>query len=373
MPRIWLFLLPNNLHTCSTLYHYYSTSLTLDFCDSLLQMVLSMANPSSHRKSTQLALVCLLAGCSTANHYDNLQPVEVITPSTTDPLTHSQTHSQAAISNEQLTEPALYSVKPSGKPKLAIAFGGGASRGVMHLGVIKALEEAGIEADIVTGTSVGSIAAALYSSHDYQKVEQIILEFAEHEIVDFSLPTKGVIRGKALANWINSHVDFDTIEALPKTTGIVATNLTQKKTVVFTSGDIGQAVQASSSVPGVFMPVYYQDDIIVDGGVTSLVPVYAARQLGADIVLGIDVFCGAPPPLKYSAVHTLANAFWLQSCLVTETETHSADVVLTPKPYHPSLKHFGDLYEREQAMQVGYQAMQAALPELLELLGERDE
>ncbi|MGL6313790.1 patatin-like phospholipase family protein [Vibrio sp. WXL103] len=326
-----------------------------------------MVNPLSHRKLTQLSLACLLTGCSTANHYDNLQPIEVISPTIADPIAQEQTLDQTPISGEQVTGAELN----TGKPKLAIAFGGGASRGVMHLGVIKTLEEAGIEADIVTGTSVGSIAAALYSSHDYQQVEKIILEFAEHEIVDLNLPTKGVIKGKALAKWINSHVDFDTIEALPKTTGIVATNLTQKKTVVFTSGDIGQAVQASSSVPGVFMPVYYQDDIIVDGGVTSLVPVYAARQLGADIVLGIDVFCGAPPPLKYSAVHTLANAFWLQSCLVTEAETQSADVLLTPEPYHPSLKHFGDLYEREQAMQVGYEAMQAALPELLELLGER--
>ncbi|WP_036827546.1 patatin-like phospholipase family protein, partial [Photobacterium sanctipauli] len=237
-----------------------------------------------HRLITLLMLVGLY-GCSTVNEYDDLTAVDIAMMPTAEA---AQVEQVSSLSTDN--------------PKLAIAFGGGASRGMMHLGVMKALEEAGIKADIVTGTSVGSIAAALYSSHEYHDVERKMFEFAEREIVDINLSRKGLIKGKALAKWVNKHTGYDDISDLPVTTGIVATNLTQQKAVMFTAGDIGEAVQTSSSVPGVFVPIYHNEDILVDGGVLSLVPVYAARQLGADIVIAVDVFCSLPPPLKYTAV-----------------------------------------------------------------------
>ncbi|MGF1701510.1 patatin-like phospholipase family protein [Photobacterium makurazakiensis] len=318
-----------------------------------------MLNSKDYRPVILSLLFLGVAGCSTVNQYDDLTVVNVSEP---------ELQSQHGLHTQQ----DLQTQKEQGqflgeKPKLAIAFGGGASRGMMHLGVMKALEEAGIKADIVTGTSVGAIAATLYSSHDYEEVERKMFEFSEHQIVDFNLSRKGLIKGKALAKWVNKQSGYDDISDLPIPTGIVATNLTQQQAVMFTAGDIGEAVQTSSSVPGVFVPIYHNSDILVDGGVLSLVPVYAARQLGADIVIGVDVFCSLPPPLKYTAVDTMANTFWVQSCIATKDEIESADIVLSPVSPDPSLINFGGTKEREAAMNVGYEAMKKALPELMEL------
>ncbi len=297
-------------------------------------------------KGLIVALLCVgTYGCSSVNQYDELTAQEIKLP----PVSATPIEEQASIAH---------------KPKLAIAFGGGAARGLVHLGVIKALEEAGIKADIVTGTSIGSIAAALYSSNEYADIERKIFEFNEHDIIDINFSGAGLLKGKALAEWVNKQTGYDDIQELPITTGIVATNLTQHKAVVFTAGDIGQAVQTSSSVPGAFVPIYHHGDILVDGGVLSLVPVYAARQLGADIVIGIDVFCSIPPPLDYSAIDAMANTFWLQSCIIAKDELHSADIVLVPTAPDPSVVNFGDEETRRKAQQVGYEAMQAQLPDL---------
>lgn len=295
----------------------------------------------SYRTTTRLffLLTLVLSGCATVDQYDDLVTVDV--------------------------KPQQTANRAHQSPKLAIAFGGGAARGVMHLGVIKALEEQGIEADIVTGTSVGSIAAVLYATHDYEQIAEILYEFSEHQIVDLNLSNKGLIKGQALARWVNQHTGNRNLSELPVTTGIVATNLSQQKAVMFVDGNLGEAVQTSSSVPGVFVPIYHHDDILVDGGVLSLVPVYGARQLGADIVIGVDVFCSAPPPLKYKAANTVANSFWIQSCIATKDEIETADIVVELNPIEPSLIEFGHLEEREQAMQIGYDAMMAAMPELL--------
>ncbi|MDV5167740.1 patatin-like phospholipase family protein [Photobacterium rosenbergii] len=299
------------------------------------------------RLTVPLLLVGLY-GCSTVNQYNELTAEDI-----------DMVPAASVQSAEKWAE-----AEQGDKPKLAIAFGGGASRGMMHLGVMKALYEAGIDADIVTGTSVGSIAAALYSSNEYPDIERKMFAFSEHEIVDINLSGAGLIKGKALAKWIDKHAGYEDIGDLPVTTGIVATNLTQQKAVMFTGGDIGWAVQTSSSVPGVFVPVYHHGDILVDGGVLSLVPVYAARQLGADIVIAVDVFCSLPPPLEYSAIDTMANTFWVQSCIAAQDEIDSADIVLAPVSPDPSLVNFGGSAERTAAMNVGYQAMMEALPAL---------
>ncbi|UJF17882.1 patatin-like phospholipase family protein [Vibrio sp. SS-MA-C1-2] len=287
-----------------------------------------------------------LASCSNINKYDQLSAENI------------------QIQKKPQQKPQL---KDDKKPQLAIAFGGGSSRGMMHLGVIKALDEAGIKADIVTGTSVGSIAAVLYATHDYPEIEKIMFGFSEHEITDFRLSTKGLIKGKALAKWINKSTGEQDISQLPIKTAIVSTNLSTQKAVMFTAGNIGQAVQTSSSVPGIFMPVYHNEDILVDGGVLSLVPVYAARQLGADFVIGVDVFCSQPPPLKYTAFDVSSNTFWLQSCISTKEEVESADILVVPTPSNPGLAEFGGYEERKAAMDAGYKAMKAVIEKNSEL------
>ena len=255
------------------------------------------------------------------------------------------------------------------RPRIAVAFGGGGARGLMHLGVIKALLEHGIDVDIVTGTSVGSIAAVLYSDkQSYDNLEQKILSLYEREITDFIISQDGFLNGNALNKWTTKQISHDTLSSLPIKTGIIATDITQQRIVMITDGPLGKAVQTSSTVPGVFVPVTHQDSVLIDGGVLSLVPIYAARQLGADIVIGVDIFCGTPPPLNQHSINVMANTFWLQSCITNQKEMSSADVLIQPKANRPTLISLGDKEERQKAIILGYQATLSEMKAIKELI-----
>ncbi len=292
-----------------------------------------------------------LTGCVAQNQYDDLQGQVVgDVPRYSDIAMHEQDNI-----------------------RIGLAFGGGAARGIMHLGVIKALQENGIHADVVTGTSVGSIAAVLYANNDnYDALEKTILTFSDRTIKDFIISKQGLIQGKALADWINDQIGYQDLAQMPIDVGIATTNVTTQQVHLFTGGNPGEAVQISSSVPGVFVPVTYQGDMFIDGGMLSLVPVYGARELGADIVIGVDVMCGAPPAIQATAVGALASAFWLQTCNEPQYEVSTADILITPIPSNPSFDDFGNDESRKLAIQNGYDATIAMMPKIKALLCERD-
>jgi len=175
-------------------------------------------------------------------------------------------------------------------PTLALVLGGGAGKGFAHVGVIKALEAHGIIPDMVVGTSAGSVVAALYASgYDGFELQRISLSMDEDTVRDWVLPNRGFIRGEALQNFINEAVQGRTIQALNRKLAVVATDLQSGQPMVFQSGNTGMAVRASSSVPGVFRPVKIGTREYVDGGLVSPVPVRTARELGADIVIAVNI------------------------------------------------------------------------------------
>jgi len=182
-------------------------------------------------------------------------------------------------------------------PKVALALGGGAARGFAHIGVIQVLEENGIKVDLVAGTSAGSLVAALYASgKSGQEMAKLAETMDEGAITDWSFPLKGLIKGEALARYVRQQTGGKTIEQLPVPLGIVATNLHDGSGVLFRSGDLGLAVRASSAVPAVFQPVEIGARTFVDGGLVAPVPVRYARQMGAEVVIAIDI--SSPPDPK---------------------------------------------------------------------------
>lgn len=174
--------------------------------------------------------------------------------------------------------------------RIALALGGGAARGFAHVGVIKALEAQGIHPDIVVGTSAGSVVGALYAA-GYGGFELQRLAFAMEDgtVSDWSLPDRGIIKGEALQNYVNTALGNRPIEKLGKLLAIVATDLQSGEAVVFRTGNTGMAVRASSSVPGIFQPVRINGREFVDGSLVSPVPVKIARELGADVVIAVDI------------------------------------------------------------------------------------
>ena len=192
-----------------------------------------------------------------------------------------------------VTAPAVPRPPPK-PPRIGLALGGGAARGFAHIGVIQVLEEAGIRPDLVVGTSAGSLVAALYASGKTgQEMATLALGMDEGAITDWSFPTRGLIRGEALARYVREQTGGRTIEQMKLPLGIVATDLDSGAPILFQRGDTGVAVRASSAVPAVFQPVKIGSREYVDGGLVSPVPVRFARQMGAELVMAVDI--SAPP------------------------------------------------------------------------------
>jgi NTE family protein len=192
--------------------------------------------------------------------------------------------SQAPVSSP-VAQPLLV-VPPLPPLKIGLALGGGAVKGFAHVGVIKVLEANGYQAQMVAGTSVGSVIGALYASGmDPALMQQTAVTLDEASIRDVKLFGGGVVEGKALEDYVNTQVGQRPIEQLTLPFAVVATRLDTGDRAVFLRGNTGQAVRASSSVPGVFQPAKIDGLTYVDGSVVSPVPVDAARQLGADVVI----------------------------------------------------------------------------------------
>lgn len=245
------------------------------------------------------------------------------------------------------------------RPRIGVAFGGGGVRGFMHLGAIRALEEAGIRADVVTGSSAGAIAAALYATgKPYAELEQIALGARNIDFADPVLKRQGLLNGQALARWVNKAVDNRQFADMAMPLGITVTDLSGNRALLVVDGDVGRAAQASASIPGTFVPVRAGDATWVDGAILTIVPVQFARALGADRVIAIDIYCGNQPIPKGHAVDTVVQAVRLQSCTLGRDDMADADILVRPE-FEP--KNPLSFKERQAAIDAGYQAMKAAL------------
>lgn len=248
--------------------------------------------------------------------------------------------------------------------KIGLALGGGAARGFAHVGVIAVLEEAGLKPQIVVGTSAGSLVAALYATGKTSaQLQQIALNMEEVAITDWMLPIfgRGMFRGEALARYVNELTGHRLIENMTIPLGIVATDLDNGQAVLFQKGDTGTAVRASSAVPAVFVPVRINGRDYVDGGLVAPVPVHFARQMGADVVVAVDI--SSPPEANASSdsLQILLQTFAIMGKSINQYELKEADVVV--RPSLSGLKS-ADFSARQRAIDAGRAAMLAALPAL---------
>lgn len=180
----------------------------------------------------------------------------------------------------------------SRRPKIGLALGSGSARGLAHLGVIRAIEDAGFEVDFIAGTSMGALIGAIHAAGKLGELEATFLAFDWKKTASFFdvvLPKSGLLDGARVSELVRAHIHADTIEMLPIPFAAVATDIVSGEEVVMRSGDVIEAVRASISVPGIFTPVRSNGRILVDGGITNPVPVSVARAMGADIVIAVDL------------------------------------------------------------------------------------
>jgi NTE family protein len=255
---------------------------------------------------------------------------------------------------------------PARPVKLGLALGGGAARGFAHIGVIKALEAQGIVPDIIVGTSAGAVVGALYAvGNNGFELQKLAIKLDESKFSDWSVPDRGVLKGEGLQKFVNDAVANRPIEALKRHFAVVATDLHSGETILFRSGNTGMAVRASATVPGIFRPVGINGHEYVDGGLSSLVPVHGARQLGADVVIAVDI--SAPPgkqPVR-GTLDILLQTFTIMGQNLARYELKDADVVIRPQVggVGPT-----DFVARHDSILEGEKAAQAALPQIREAL-----
>jgi NTE family protein len=251
---------------------------------------------------------------------------------------------------------------PSRPPRIGLALGGGAARGFAHIGVIQVLDEAGIRPDLAVGTSAGSLVAALWASGlDGVELGRMAASMEESAIADWGFPGRGLLRGDALARYVRERTGGRPIEQLPRPLGIVAADLDSGQAVLFQRGDTGLAVRASSAVPAVFLPVSIGGREYVDGGLVAPVPVAHARQMGAELVIAVDIGEAPEGQPTGDPFRLLLQTFSIMGRSISRHELRDADVVI-----RPALRGVAgtDFSARNRAITAGRTAALGALPAL---------
>lgn len=258
------------------------------------------------------------------------------------------------------------------RPIIALVLGSGGARGYAHIGAIEVLEQAGIKPDLIVGTSAGSIVGSIYASGISSKeLRDIALDMKPKDVRDFKIDKKGFFDGKKVQAYVNKQVKNKALHELSIPMFVVATELKHGKRVVFNYGDTGQAVRASVSIPSMFVPTKIADSEYVDGGLVSPVPVDVARELGADIVIAVDIL--AQP------IHTETTNVWglfnqniniMQNHLAKE-ELKFADIVVQPDLREKA--HIFDVTGREKTMQAGRTAMQEKIVDLHQVIASKSQ
>jgi NTE family protein len=243
----------------------------------------------------------------------------------------------AAASRVPATESAdppgtLATPRPlAGEPRVAVALGGGSLRGFAHVGVIAALEEAGIRPSLVVGTSAGSVIGALWASGlTAAQIDQATRELDWGVLADIGIPRRGLVGGGGIEAFVSRHVNGRAIEDLPVPFAAVATDALSGDPVLLNRGSTASAVRASSSIPVVFEPIRARGRLLLDGGLSAPTPVRLARQLGADIVIAVNVAWSPEEAALHNPVDMLFQTMQLMGHNLNRAELAQADVVIAP-------------------------------------------
>ncbi len=251
--------------------------------------------------------------------------------------------------------------KPPREPKVAVVLGGGAARGFAHIGVLKVLEARKVPIDLIVGTSAGSFAGGLYaygiSAYDLQKMA---LGMQRSQLAEFSIfGSGGIVKGDLIEKYFNKAVNNTPIERFRIPFAAVATDIQTGEEHVFTSGDAGAAVRASCAIPGIYPPAPVGGRLYVDGGVVSPVAVDAARRLGADVVIAVDISPDRDAAKPTGMVDTILQSIGIMYSRLSAGQLSRADVVIRPDVGNiPS----SDFTRRNEAILEGERAATNALP-----------
>ena len=261
-------------------------------------------------------------------------------------------------------------IKIHRKAKLGIAFGGGGGLGLAHIGVIKAFEELGIDFDYVAGTSAGSIVGALYAN-GYSSSQMI--EIAETLRVKDIRNSKFLLKpsnAENIENILNSVFGKELVfSELKKPFVAVCTNMKTGQEAPISAGSVAKSVAGSCAVPGIFKPVVFGDMHLVDGGLRNNVPADVVRNMGANVVLAVELnFSRGFGTESLNMFKVLASSLGIMMASSVAPKLAFADLVLQPDLKNFSKTNLEDLHER---INIGYNCVMASKDEILRILKQK--
>lgn len=281
-----------------------------------------------------------------------------------------------AASGQPSRPPAVATTPPRGR-RFALVLGGGSARGFAHIGVVKALEAHGLRPDAVFGASAGALVGAFWAAGmPASAMESLAYRVRDDEVIDLvngqAANRRGMVSGQALQQFVNTQLEGRTIETLPTPFRAVATRYPAGQLHVFKHGDLGFAVRASCSLPGVFLPAVQGDQEFLDGGLVSPIPVASARAEGYDLVVAVDV-AGSDALLQRERsgaglYQVLLRSFEIMGEALRQQEAAKADVVIRPDVGRISSTDFS---ARRALVDAGFVAGQRLAPVIRERLQVR--
>jgi NTE family protein len=228
------------------------------------------------------------------------------------------------------------------KRKIGLALGGGAARGLAHIGVLEVLEKEGIPVDMIAGTSAGAAIGALYAQgKPASQIKELALKIGWMQflsLVDLALPRSGFVEGTKIKNLLKSIIGDIDFNDLSIPLACIATDIRSGQEVVINNGSVLEGVRASISIPVIFTAVKWQDRYLVDGGLVNPVPVRTVREMGADFIIAVNVMSDMgdkTPPAKKAKqpgmFHVLLQSIYITTYSMVRSSLEGADIVIEPQ------------------------------------------
>jgi NTE family protein len=252
--------------------------------------------------------------------------------------------------------------------KIGLALSGGAARGFAHLGVVKVLQENNIPIDFIAGTSAGSlVGGGIAAGMSVDELLEISKDLSWFKIGKLSLSMFGVQNNEPLAEFVRERYPIKNIEDLIIPFAAVAADLDSGEKVVFDKGELAFAVRASSNIPVIYTPIQYGEQRLVDGGIAEIVPCETVREMGADIVIAVDVNAAIPRLIEKpnNALSVMLHTGFLAIRGLTKPNLAHANIVIQPNLHDYRVDQIG---KAKEMMKIGEEAANEMLDEIKQLL-----
>lgn len=246
---------------------------------------------------------------------------------------------------------------------IGLALGGGAAKGVAHIGVLKALEDANIEVDYIAGTSVGAMIAALYAFKvDVETIGSLARRLTMSKVTSFKLNKTGFFSTESLRELMLEYVGDVAIEDATIPLSIVATDINSGEEIILTSGSVVDAVCASAAIPGIYIPVEINGRTLVDGGLVQNVPIEALQTAGAGVTIASHLNSVSHYQEISHVLDVMRNAFEIAVSQHTQDQLKEADLLISMDLSDFSLRDNTERYD--ELFNIGHQAATVQLTKL---------